>query len=266
MIQDPYKVLGVSQGASADEIKKAYRQRAKENHPDLHPNDPDATRRMNEINEAYDMLTNPEKYRGRQQTAGGPGGYGSGAYGGYGGGNYGGGAYGGQGNYGPYGNAQGQQYRQAQYQEYAGFDPFESIFGFGFGQRQQYAPIRPEPRPDDSPQMREAIMRVNNGQYNEAVVILSGIPGASRTARWCFVAALAHNGLGDTVQALEMIRRAVQMDPNNQQYRILYQQLNMAGAEYERGARSWRVDPMSSICMTMCLANFLCNFCGRGGC
>ena len=56
MIDNPYKVLGLEEGASDDEIKKAYRQMAKINHPDLHPNDPDAVARMNEINEAYDML------------------------------------------------------------------------------------------------------------------------------------------------------------------------------------------------------------------
>ena len=61
MIDDPYKVLGISQGASEDEIKKAYRKKAKEFHPDLHPNDPNADKKMNEVNEAYDMLMNPEK-------------------------------------------------------------------------------------------------------------------------------------------------------------------------------------------------------------
>ena len=44
MIDDPYKVLGLSPGASQEEIKRAYRQKVKEYHPDLHPNDPSATR------------------------------------------------------------------------------------------------------------------------------------------------------------------------------------------------------------------------------
>lgn len=73
MVDDPYKVLGISRDATKEEIKKAYRARAKEYHPDLHPDDPQAAEKMNEINEAYDMLNNPEKYKKRareEQTRG----------------------------------------------------------------------------------------------------------------------------------------------------------------------------------------------------
>ena len=66
MIEDPYKVLGLEPDASADDIKKAYRLMAKKYHPDLHPDDPNITEKMNEINEAYDMLTNPSKYAVRR--------------------------------------------------------------------------------------------------------------------------------------------------------------------------------------------------------
>ena len=66
MVQDPYSVLGVSKDATEQEIKKAYRQKAKLYHPDFHPDDPEAARKMNEVNEAYDMLTNPDKYAARR--------------------------------------------------------------------------------------------------------------------------------------------------------------------------------------------------------
>lgn len=60
MVQDPYAVLGVSRNATEAEIKSAYRRLAKQYHPDLHPGDPVAARKMVEINEAYEQIKNPQ--------------------------------------------------------------------------------------------------------------------------------------------------------------------------------------------------------------
>ena len=61
---DPYKVLGLEPGASDEEVKQAYRRLAKKYHPDLNPGDAEAARKMQEVNEAYDRIKNPEKYSG----------------------------------------------------------------------------------------------------------------------------------------------------------------------------------------------------------
>lgn len=84
--RDYYEVLGVEKTASADEIKKAYRKKAIQYHPDKNPGDKDAEDKFKEAAEAYEVLSNPDK-RARYDQFGhaGVGGAAGGGYGGFGG-------------------------------------------------------------------------------------------------------------------------------------------------------------------------------------
>ena len=57
---DYYKILGVSKDIPQKDVKKAYIKRAKQFHPDLHPDDPKAKAKFQALNEAYEVLNDPE--------------------------------------------------------------------------------------------------------------------------------------------------------------------------------------------------------------
>ena len=93
--RDYYEVLGVDKNADDAAIKRAYRQLAKKNHPDVNPGDKDAEERFKEINEAYQVLSNPQKRAQYDQFGhdGPQAGFGGGGYGdfsGFSGGGFGG--------------------------------------------------------------------------------------------------------------------------------------------------------------------------------
>ncbi len=117
--RDYYEVLGVDKNASEDEIKKAYKKLARKYHPDMNPGDKEAEEKFKEINEANEVLSDPEKKSRYDQFgfAGVDPNYGAGA---------GGGAYGGGFDFGDLG------------------DIFGSFFGGGFGGGQRRSPNAPQ--------------------------------------------------------------------------------------------------------------------------
>ena len=207
MIDDPYKVLGVSPDASDEEIKKAYRRLAKKYHPDLNPGDETAAKKMQEVNAAYDRIKNPEK--ARQGTQGGYGGY-------------------------------------------SQYDPF----GFGGYQQRSYA----DAEYGDNYQ-KAAYNYIRFGRYREALNSLNN--ATERNARWYYLSALANDGLGNQVTALEHIRRAVSMEPDNQTYLNALDQIEHGGAAYRRQAGNFQgfsmgFDPCTNLCMCYLAQIFCC--------
>jgi len=209
MIDDPYKVLGVSRDASDDEIKRAYRRLAKQYHPDLNPGDPVAAKKMQEINAAYEQIKDPQK---AAQNSGTQSGYGGG---------------------------------------YSSYDPF------GYGQYTQ--------REQDSgdPYQRSAYQYIRFRRYQEALNALSNC--SQRNAQWYYLSALANDGLGNRVTAMEHIRKAVSMEPDNYQYLQTLEEMENGGAAYRRQAGTYRTwgmgaSPFASLCLF-----YLCQlFCCRG--
>ena len=200
MIDDPYKVLGVSPDATDDEIKQAYRRLAKKYHPDRNPGDTEAAKKMQEVNAAYEQIKNPDAYK--RTTSGGYGSYGGYGYGGY-----------------------SQQTTEDQYQQAA----------------YQY---------------------IRFGRYQEALNTLQN--AKEKNARWYYLSALANDGLGNQVTALEHIRRAVSMDPGNPTYLHTLEMIENGGAAYRQQAGSFRGINLRGGLWSLCLCYALQCLCCRG--
>ena len=234
-MQDPYRVLGVSQSASEDEIKKAYRALAKKYHPDVNNGSAEAEARMKEVNEAYSTIMKMRRdgtsgNTGSQNTYGGYGGaggynsnssYGSGFYGS---------GYGGYGGYGSYGN-QGRSY-------------------------------------SSDPRMTAARNYIRSGSYREAINVLGSVN--ERSAEWYYLCAEANLGLGNRVAALNYARQAASMEPNNFEYQALLARIEGRTNSYQNAGSSFNAqqficrNPLGMCCLLSLLCNCCCGGCGGG--
>ena len=212
MIDDPYKVLGVSRDASDEEIKRAYRRLAKKYHPDLNPGDAEAARKMQEVNAAYEQIKDPDK--AAQNSSGSYNPYGTGGY-------------------NPFGSG--------------GYDPFGSSYRQSSGPSYQ----------------QSAAQYIRFGRYREALNTLEA--SSDRDARWYYLSALANDGLGNQVTALEHIRRAVSMEPDNPEYIRVLDAMESGGSAYRQRTGDFRGFSMGATpCSSLCLCYLLQLFCCRG--
>lgn len=132
-----------------------------------------------------------------------------------------------------------------------------SGYGYqGYGYQQQTAG-----GDSDTVEMQAAANFLNTRRYKEALNVLEGI--SNRTSQWYYLSAIAHAGLGNNIRAQELARQAVDMEPNNAQYQMLWQRLqsgrqwygNMAGGY---GRQTVNVD---NFCCQMLAMQMFCCWC-----
>ena len=223
MTKKPYDVLGVSQNASDDEIKRAYRDLTRKYHPDANVNNPLADlaeEKFKEVQEAYDAIMQ------ERASGGSSGGYSSGSSGSY---SYGGSSsYGSSGSYGGYGNTQ------------------------------------------IDPRLQAAANYINSRRYREALNTLDQVP--ERSAMWYYLSGCANAGIGNNILARDHAAQAVNMEPNNMQYRQLLNQLDFSSRRYQGSPYGSGYGPGGSSCGTgnMCcdlfIADQLCECMGGDLC
>ena len=140
------------------------------------------------------------------------------------------------------------------YGGYSQYDPF----GFGGYRQQSYTDT------DSGDNYQKAAMNyIRFGRYREALNALEN--SQQRDARWYYLSALANHGLGNQVTALEHIRRAVSMEPDNQEYIDALNRIEYGGTAYRQQAGNFGGFEMrSNPCMNLCLC-YLCQMlcCGR---
>ena len=104
---------------------------------------------------------------------------------------------------------------------------------------------------------------IQNGLYQQALNVLDSL--GQKNGEWYYLASMAHMGLGNNVTALDLIRRAVQLEPNNIQYRAILNRMENGGTWYQERQNPFGASPVGDdICMRMCLTNLACNLCCPG--
>lgn len=208
-MNDPYRVLGLTPGANEEDIKKAYRTLVKQYHPDLHPGDEAAARKMSEINEAYEAIRSGNVPQQRQP--------------------------------GSYGNMQGRQGsfdREGETFFYSYMDPddiLEAIFGAlgSFSAAGAYRRFGIDPEEYDLYALFEKYL--DRGSLYQAAAVLNAVP--KKDGRWHYCAARLNLENGDLAQAQHHAEWAVSLEPGESRYKELYDRIEELWEESARRVR-----------------------------
>lgn len=208
-MKNPYEVLGLKEGASIDEIKKAYRELVKKYHPDRYMDNPLselAEEKLREINEAYDYLIK---------------------------------------------NANNTNQRQQQYQRQQQNQNTGSGYYGGYSNNSQF--------------VYQIKMMIQNGNFAQAQKMLDSM--SVRDATWNYLQGLLFLRRGWYDRANAHLRRAVEMEPNNMEYRDALSRVNTQFNGYRYNPNVYRggyhqSPDMCSICTSLWCADSLCECCG----
>lgn len=159
-----------------------------------------------------------------------------------------------QNGYGGYNSGYGGQYG-------GGFGGFGGFSGFNDFERYTRRTTG-EDRGEDM-YFNAAARYIQNGSYDEALNVLKNI--SNHNGKWYYYSAIAHYGKGNKATALEHIQRAMNIEPNNFEYKRVYSQIKNGSNWYNGMGRTYTVPNVSGgYCFKLCLANLLCNMCCCG--
>lgn len=139
----------------------------------------------------------------------------------------------------------------------SGYGGFDGFGGYSGGASAGY-------QDEESIRRQAAANYVQSGHYREALNVLSSL--MNRNGQWYYLSAMANMGMGNNVNALNHIREAVRLEPDNMQYKMLLQRMEGGGSWYQQQQNPFGGMPMEGdgMCMKLCLANMACNLCCPG--
>lgn len=117
----------------------------------------------------------------------------------------------------------------------------------------------------DDTYLKAAANFIRNGAHGDALHLLNDIK--RRNAKWYYYSSLANAGTGNQATAMEHIKQAVAMEPQNMEYQKVLQQLQSGSSWYNNMGSPYGMPDMSgnNYCLKLCLINIACNICLGGG-
>lgn len=148
--------------------------------------------------------------------------------------------------------------KEKEYGTSGNYNSYDGFGGFGGQSRRTY-------QDEEAIRRQAAANYIQSRHFQEAMNVLSSL--SQRNGQWYYLSAMANMGLGNNVNAMNDARTAVNMEPDNMQYRMLLQRMEGGGSWYQEQQNPFGGMPVdgSDYCMKLCLANMVCNLCCPGG-